>query len=163
MNEQFGVIMNEQFGGIMNEQFGGIMNEQYVKQWMETVERRLEALEGKGAKPKPAPIPSKPISNYPRWIYRRNSSTKEVEAMLINTESEMPQAGSYADSPAELEPVKEKSTEREEVAIPDDWREMHHSSRIKLAKSLPGGESVVNNDDAIALIEKVLEDRGHAD
>ena len=152
------------------------MNEQYVKQWMETVERRLEALEGKGAKPKPAPIPSKPISNYPRWIYRRNPSTKEVEAMLINTESEMPQAGSYADSPAELEaaedfkavvqpdlePVEEKSTEPEEVAIPDDWREMHHSSRIKLAKSLPGGESVVNNDDAIALIEMVLEDRGHA-
>lgn len=46
------------------------------------------------------------------------------------------------------------------VAIPADWREIHHSSRIKLAKSLPGGDQVVSNDDAIALIELELERRG---
>ncbi|MEL6859300.1 MAG: hypothetical protein AAFO74_13015 [Pseudomonadota bacterium] len=136
------------------------MNDQFLKEWMEKVERRLEVLEGKSEKPAPAPIPSKPVSNYPRWIYRRNPTSGEVEAMLIKAESELPEAGSFADSPAELDEVEEFQAV---VEIPEDWRTMHHSSRIKLAKALPGGDEVTLNDDAIALIELELERRGNAD
>ncbi len=175
------------------------MNDTYLKEWMEKTDRRLDALEGVKAAPAPAPAPKAKSSSYPRWIYRREPVTGEVQAQLIKTEAEMPEEGSYSDSPAkldeaeefeavvapslepeaepelapepepEIEAVEEESIvpdmteEVEFVAIPDDWRTMHHSSRIKLAKSLPGGDDVVSNDDAIALIELELENRGNTD
>lgn len=169
------------------------MDQSYLKKWMEETNKRLDALEGRKNAPPPPPAPKKPVSNYPRWIYRRNPTSGEVEAMLVKTEAEMPPEGSYSDSPANLEAAEERKAvvepdadpdleiphpsapkaeessvpdmteEMTVVEIPDNWRELHHSTRIKLAKLLPGGDDVVSNDDAIALIELELENRGNAD
>lgn len=62
-------------------------------------------------------------------------------------------------TPAEPVEAADEETEDEDVDIPSDWRELHHSTRIKLAKRLPDGEAVESNADAIALIELELERR----
>lgn len=173
------------------------MDETFLKQWMEKTNKRLDALEGLKAKPAPAPIPKVKSASYPRWIYRREPVSGEVQAQLIKNEADMPPDGTYSDSPANLEAAEEfkavvepsldaeiedpdlviphrsapkqesavpdTTQEMEFVSIPDDWAEMHHKSRVKLAKQLPGGEDVVTNDDAIALIELELENRGNSD
>jgi hypothetical protein len=176
------------------------MDEAFLKQWMEKTNKRLDALEVLKAKPAPAPIPKVKSSSYPRWIYRREPVSGEVQAQLIKNEADMPADGAYSDSPANLEAAEEfkavvepsldeiepdmdleiphpgepKEARKESsvpdvtgevefVSIPDDWAEMHHKSRVKLAKQLPGGEDVVTNDDAIALIELELENRGNSD
>lgn len=159
------------------------MNDQYLKEWMEKVERRLEALEGKSVKEAPpAPPPTAPVE-FPRWIYRRNPTSGEVEAMVAKSESDLPADGNYADSPADLEeieieqailePEKEpepestpKASEPEAAEIPEDWKEMDFFKMRELAKTLPGGDQISNSskkDDVIALIEMVLEDRGNAE
>tara|TARA_R110002020_G_scaffold71096_2_gene184034 strand:- start:108 stop:653 length:546 start_codon:yes stop_codon:yes gene_type:complete len=181
------------------------MNDIELKEWMAKVNKRLDALEGVEETPTPAPVRKAKTTSYPRWIYRREPGSGEVQAQLIQTEAEMPPEGTFSDSPAkldeaeefeaviapsldpepepepEIEPedsdltiphpgapkeesiVPDMTQEMEFVLIPDDWRGMHHSSRIKLAKQLPGGDDVVSNDDAIALIELELENRGNAD
>ena len=81
------------------------MDESYIKEWMESVEQRLDALEGKKPVAEPAPPPTAPRSQFPRWVYRRSPTTGEVEGMLVNTPAEMPPEGTYADSPADLDDV----------------------------------------------------------
>lgn len=164
------------------------MNDIELKEWMAKVEKRLDALEGVEETPAPVLVRKVKSASYPRWIYRREPVSGEVQAQLIETEAEMPPEGTFSDSPAKLDAAEEfeavvapsldpepdpepeiESTvpdmteEMEFVAIPDDWRTMHHSSRIKLAKQLPGGDDVTTNDDAIALIELELENRGNTD
>ena len=41
--------------------------------------------------------------------------------------------------------------------IPENWREMHHSSRMKLARQLSGMDDISNDAAAIAVIEALLE------
>ena len=148
------------------------MNDQYLKEWMEKVERRLEALEGKSAEEaSPAPPPTAP-SGFPRWIYRRNPTSGEVEAMVAKSEADMPEDGNFAESPAELEDVEMKQAVKagdptpQPVEIPEDWKEMDFFKMRELAKTLPGGDQLSNTskkEDVVTLIEMVLEDRGNAD
>lgn len=140
------------------------MDEKFVKEWMEQIERRLEALEGKKAAPPPAPPPTAPRDSFPRWVYRRSPTTGEAEGMLVNSAAEMPPEGSYVDSPAELddlddtqaamidlEPEAETElvvdapevepapvTDETEVfagpPIPDDWAEKGTGTHFKRIK-----------------------------
>lgn len=41
--------------------------------------------------------------------------------------------------------------------IPENWREMHHSSRMKLARQLSGMDDISNDAAAVAVIEALLE------
>lgn len=41
--------------------------------------------------------------------------------------------------------------------IPENWREMHHSTRMKLARQLSGMDDISNDAAAIAVIEALLE------
>lgn len=41
--------------------------------------------------------------------------------------------------------------------IPENWREMHHSSRMKLARQLSGMDDISSDAAAIAVIEALLE------
>ena len=43
--------------------------------------------------------------------------------------------------------------------IPENWREMHHSSRMKLARQLSGMDDITNDAAAVAVIEALLEAR----
>lgn len=149
---------------------------------MEAAEARLDALEGGNEVEAPIPEPKakKASGEFPKWIYRRGDDG-EPQAMLVQTKAELPDV--YAESPADLEEsavepngdgpkaeeLEDETEDEQDVAdsdltveIPDDWREMHHSTRIKLAKTLPGGDDITAAEDADAMIELELERRGDA-
>lgn len=89
----------------------------------------------------------------------------QKDAQIAELEAELATYKLTADAESgietEPEPSPEASNEPDQINIPDDWAEIHHSTRIKLAKSLPGGEEVVSDEDAKALIELELERRGN--
>lgn len=149
--------------------------DQSLEKRLAAIEARLDDLDGgvKEEGPKPAP-PSKSTfikrteNEFPKWVFAMVDG--ELKSALIEREEDMPEnayespeeakaGGSTAPEPTS-EP--EKEVPPTEVEIPEDWREAHHSTRIKLAKSLPGGDDVVSADDADALIELEIERRGNA-
>jgi hypothetical protein len=106
------------------------------------------------------------MKTIPTWGY------KAGEAQIFQlAEGESLPAG-WEDSPAKVgavkaAPVPESEPEAVEAApepeaepsaspIPADWRELHHSTRIKLAKSVAGdlAELITNAKEADEFIEK---------
>lgn len=141
---------------------------------LSAIEARLDALDGKKAEGvKKAPPSTRNFvkreeNQFPKWVFAMVDG--ELKSALIEREEDMPEdayespeearaGGSTAPAPAV---ALEKEVPPTEVEIPEDWREAHHSTRIKLAKSLPGGDDVVSADDADALIELEIERRDNA-
>ena len=161
------------------------MTEKEILARLKALEARVDALDGGQKERGPARAPAskrdfvkREENQFPKWVYAIVDG--ELKSALIEREEDMPEvayespeeaqaAGTRpaepdASAPApepEKEPDPEKEDEPTEVEIPEGWQEMHHSTRIKLAKSLPGGDDIVAADDADALIELELERRGN--
>ena len=52
-------------------------------------------------------------------------------------------------------PAKQKA-EAGEIVVPENWREIHHSTRMKLARQISGLDEVPNDDAAVVIIETFL-------
>jgi len=140
-----------------------MISEKEIMARLASLEARLTKLDGgaeeDGAKKAPASKITHRTTNpveFPKWVYAIVDG--ELKSALIQNESEMPDEAFESPEEAKAALTEPKI---ELVAIPSDWREIHHSSRIKLAQSLPDGEGVATNDDAIAFIELELERRGN--
>lgn len=98
----------------------------------------------------------------PTWGYKAG----EAQIFQLREGEDLP-AG-WADSPAkvgaaEVAPADpESAAEAMEGSVPPEWRTLHHSTRIKLAKSLAGelGELITNAKEADEFIEKHEADNG---
>lgn len=154
-----------------------------IEKRLDDIEARLNKLEGKPVpKEAPAPkaIPPKTAAGeFPKWIYRMGADGKPQSALIERAE-DLP--AEYAESPADLPPfvppvVNTMNTALTPapapppappeptstlVEIPADWKDMHHTKRISLARSLPGAGEVRTAEDADIIIGLELERRGNA-
>ena len=92
---------------------------------------------------------------------------EQAYAQIEELKAELSTPKSVPDDVRDWDAANEKEgvIDADFIEIPDDWNTsaMHHSTRIKLAKQLPGGDEVNSNDDAIAVIELELERRASDD
>ena len=58
------------------------------------------------------------------------------------------------------QPADDDYSENGDTTIPDDWRDMHHTRMIALARRLGGGDDIATRDAAATYIEACLKEQG---
>ena len=89
---------------------------------------------------------------------------REMVKAKLATFADVPEGvETYEVADAKKPATKVETKEEPAVAIPEDWETQHHLQKIKLAKTLPGGEGVKTLKEAVEVIGLEIQRRAAAE
>ncbi len=116
---------------------------------------------GAQAEPEAKPEPVKPEGKDTGEIDGLHAEIAGLKSELEQAYARITELESFEDEELEIpHPGAPKAPNL--IVIPDDWREIHHSTRMKLAKTLSPemADAIEKDADAIEIIEAELAKRG---